>query len=320
MKKFFFFCSLTFLMFFATSCRRIDKDIEIKDLDGALYSAEISDEKILFSIQDLNTKNINNRKMKSAQLKKGDFIHAYSPSGKYAVIKSKNGENTDKLFSFLDLKIVELEKARTELIGETKDKLYMANYSDSSVTFFSVNKESKEIKEISGSISLEEDFLLTKATYDMNSTNLYFSYTNMGKSYIATFQKGALEILMEMDEMYTDFCLINLEKEIWYAGYNNASAPYLFLPKIIQIQQEHIVSSQVVESMKDEMSLHSCFIFENNTVLIFQSGMSVYLYIYKNDLLSSKEQLQNFDLKSTQIIDDYLYLFDGENNYSMKVR
>ena len=48
--------------------------------------------------------------------------------------------------------------------------------------------------------------------------------------------------------------------------------------------------------------------------------MSVYLYIYKNDLLSSKEQLQNFDLKSTQIIDDYLYLFDGENNYSMKVR
>lgn len=72
--------------------------------------------------------------------------------------------------------------------------------------------------------------------------------------------------------------------------------------------------------MKDEMSLHSCFIFKNNTVLIFQSGMSVYLYIYKNDLLSSKEQLQNFDLKSTQIIDDYLYLFDGENNYSMKVR
>jgi len=320
MKKLFFFCSLALLICSATSCRRTNKEIEIKDLEGTLYSAEISDGKILFSIQDLNTKKTNNRKMKSVQLRKGDFIHGYSPSGKYAIIKSKNGEGMDKLLSFLDLKIIELEKTRTELIGETKDKLYMASYSDNNVTFFSLDKKNKEINEISGSIALEGDFLLTKAAYDMDSTNIYFSYTNRGKSYIATLKNGALEVLMEMDEMYTDFCLLNPEKEIWYAGYNNAVVPYLFLPKIMQIQQNHTISSQEIQNMKDEMSLHSCFIFKENSILIFQSGMSVSLYLYENGSLNRKEQLQNFDLKSTQIIEDDLYLFDGKNNYSIKVK
>ena len=313
MKKLLLCFIICFSAILFSSCQKMYKKPTVADFQNAVYSADVQDSRIIISIQNVNTSKLIKRQIKNRKLHKHDFIYEYSIDGMYMLIKSKNSEFNDRLLSIEDLSLIDFPSARTDLIGETNDSLYVANYTDKTVSFFMVNKHNQQIKDLQGSILYEPDFLITKGSYENGAKQLQFSYTNGGKTYLAALDEKGLNNITEINDMYTDCCLLNEKEKIWYAGYNNKTVPYIFAPKTICAQLQKHISYNPIDSIKDEIVLKLCIRKEKQATILCTSGTNVYVYIYENNTWKINKEFKNYEIKSIRLIKDKLYLFNGTN-------
>lgn len=306
------FCIIVFLVVWFKQSSDIEFNANSsKDTTGYVTSTEKG--KLILKITNIETGKVQQAYYQNSDIIKDMLVDNYSVSS-YCILKEQNDAQTSLLFDYYKSKVYKINSGRVSILGETKKYLYLIDYADSSVGFYQYDKTDETIKLLSNKIEYNGEFIMTQATSNYSSDELYCCYLNSDKTYVCKVSDESLYIEELVNDTRTDTVCLNKDGSMYLSIYNTKSVPYIFEPVIIDKStgENNIMEVTNVDSGDIEFS----FIVDDLFYMGFRSGSKLLLYSWnKSDGFKIVEEFDNAANVSWTIKEDKLYI-----RYDSKVK
>ncbi|CUH93420.1 hypothetical protein [Herbinix luporum] len=293
-----------------TACSEKGTELTVENSrDSIGYITKIKDGKLYMDMINIETNETKEMYFKNPLLKKSFFVD-FSSIINYHLLKGNN-ETMSLLFDSKKCKLYKIDSERVTILGETANYVYFSIIDDNYINIHQLNKENDTIEFTDKKIKITGKFIITKASSNYDSDEIYCCYSMDGKSYSCKINKNDISIRELLDYPTSNTFCLNESGDRFLSLYNASSSLYTFDPIIISL--DNTQSKITAIDNLEEGSIEFSFVYNNTFYMGYLKNL-LYLYTWnQNDGLKELEQIENFSNISWTIYNEKLYIYFGEN-------